>query len=95
MRGDRHDFDQWAEMVGDERYSYDGMLPYFIQVEEYFDASVTPGEHGSDGPIYAASVTSTGREYPLRGKLAKTWDETGVKKLDNLDANAGPPPGPR
>ena len=29
MRGSRADYDSWADQVGDQRWSYDGHLPYF------------------------------------------------------------------
>src|ERR1700760_3174538 len=32
-RGAREDYDDWASVVGDKRWSYDGMLPYFKKTE--------------------------------------------------------------
>lgn len=89
MRGDRSDYDQWAEIVGDKRYSYEGMLPYFIRTEEYPNPIGSPEKHGTGGPLYVASISSTGRHYPLRDKLAQAWDENGAMELPNLDGNSG------
>ncbi|GAB1195941.1 hypothetical protein APSETT444_005206 [Aspergillus pseudonomiae] len=93
IRGDRSDYDRWAEIVGDESYSYDSMLPYFIATEKYTDGSQTDRQHGSDGPLYVASVSSTGRQYPLREPLAQAWDENHVRPLPGLDGNRGNPQG--
>ncbi|KAL3440936.1 hypothetical protein BJX65DRAFT_316099 [Aspergillus insuetus] len=94
-RGHHAGFDQWAELVGDERYAYKNLLPYFIQTEEYHDANITPGQHGSEGPVYVATPSSTGRRYPLREQLAQAWKENNVQRLQGLDGNAGSPGGLR
>jgi choline dehydrogenase-like flavoprotein len=82
-----------AELVGDERYAYQNLLPYFIQTEEYHDANVTPGQHGSEGPVYVVTPSSTRRHYPLREQLAQAWKENNVQPLEGLDGNAGSPVG--
>ena len=35
MRGHAADYDSWADLVGDKRWSYDNMLPYFKRTENY------------------------------------------------------------
>ncbi|KAL4874688.1 GMC oxidoreductase [Aspergillus karnatakaensis] len=52
----RRDFDLWAKLVGDERYSYDRMLEYFIRTENYHDPNVTSGQHGAEGPVHVATA---------------------------------------
>ncbi|PIG82391.1 hypothetical protein AARAC_007940 [Aspergillus arachidicola] len=52
VRGDRSDYDRWAEIVGDEGYSYDAMLPYFIATERYIGASEADGQHGSEAQAW-------------------------------------------
>jgi hypothetical protein len=37
-RGDRLDHDDWAREVGDERWSYDSLLPYYCKSEHYHDS---------------------------------------------------------
>ncbi|KAE8315546.1 GMC oxidoreductase [Aspergillus transmontanensis] len=93
VRGDRSDYDRWAEIVGDEGYSYDAMLPYFIATERYIDASQADGQHGSEGPLYVTPISSTGRKYPLREPLAQAWDQNHVSTLPGLDGNRGNPQG--
>lgn len=89
MRGDSSDFDLWADLVHDDQYSYENMLPYFKRTEEYHDPSLSPGQHGDSGPLFVASTTSAGRKYPLRDEIAEAWSENGVEPLPYLDGNGG------
>lgn len=87
-RGAAVDYDEWARLVGDERYSYRGQLPWFKKAEHWFDET-NPEQHGKDGPIHVASAGSTGRTFPLSGDAAAAWEEQGVHKLPGADQNAG------
>ncbi|KAL9057348.1 MAG: hypothetical protein Q9162_002422 [Coniocarpon cinnabarinum] len=90
-RGDAADYDEWAELVGDKRWSYSGMLPYFRKTEHHFDPHVDPKHHGTSGPIHISSVTSSGRHYPLREPVRSAWAHVGVQRV--ADANKGSPKG--
>lgn len=52
-RGSSIDFDRWADVVQDQRWSYDQVLPYFRRTENFFhrdiDAPVTKNVHGTGG----------------------------------------------
>ncbi|KAH0420686.1 hypothetical protein CcaCcLH18_13874 [Colletotrichum camelliae] len=87
-RGPRVDYDEWAELVGDERWSYENQLPYMKKAEDWFNAN-NAAQHGNGGPLHVASVSSTGRAYPLRDAVGSGWDELGVPELPDLDSNAG------
>ncbi|KAF5497780.1 Oxygen-dependent choline dehydrogenase [Colletotrichum siamense] len=87
-RGPRVDYDEWAELVGDERWSYENQLPYMKKAEDWFNSNNT-AQHGNAGPLHVASVSSTGRAYPLRDVVASGWDQLGVPELPDLDSNAG------
>jgi choline dehydrogenase-like flavoprotein len=55
-RGAAAEFDLWAEEVGDTRWSWKGMLPYFKRSESFIPGKDMKKEidfeiHGSDGPI--------------------------------------------
>jgi choline dehydrogenase-like flavoprotein len=50
-RGDVGEYGDWARVVGDDRWSFKGLLPYFRGSEHYFDSKADPEIHGSDGPI--------------------------------------------
>ncbi|KAI9760263.1 MAG: hypothetical protein M4579_001777 [Chaenotheca gracillima] len=91
IRGDTADYEEWSNLVGDSRWSYKGLLPYFKKTEHHYDPNADPEQHGFDGPIYTASVTSTGRHYPLRDRVKAAWERLGVHH--NPDANAGSPKG--
>ncbi|KAF1978388.1 putative glucose dehydrogenase [Bimuria novae-zelandiae CBS 107.79] len=91
VRGDKADYDEWAKEVKDDKWSYDGLLPYFKRSEKHFDPNGDPAQHGFDGPVVTASVASTGRKFPLREPVLKLWQNIGVKHIP--DANNGHPQG--
>ncbi|OCL02395.1 GMC oxidoreductase [Glonium stellatum] len=91
IRGDARDYDEWAREVNDRRWSYDGLLPYFKRSEHCFNPDADPSQHGFDGPIHTASVTSSGRNYPLRQPILSAWSRLGLSF--NPDANNGYPQG--
>lgn len=55
LRGNPHDYQQWAKAAGDDSWSYEGMLPYFIKSERVNDADILNGSsadlHGTKGNI--------------------------------------------
>ncbi|KAI4921053.1 uncharacterized protein J4E92_008038 [Alternaria infectoria] len=91
IRGDAQDYDEWARDVDDPRWSYDGLLPYFKRTERHFDPDADPSQHGHDGPMHTASVTSTGRIYPLREPVHKLWSNLDIPHI--YDLNDGRPQG--
>ncbi|KAH9904817.1 putative glucose dehydrogenase [Xylariomycetidae sp. FL2044] len=93
VRGDKHDYDLWGTTVKDERWSYSGMLPYMKKSEKIWSDAISKGQHGLDGPASIQSVTSTNRQFPLRERVLRSWNELGVHALDDFDANAGSPLG--
>lgn len=91
IRGDKTDYDEWAKEVKDDRWSYNGLLPYFRRSEKHFDPKGDPAQHGFDGPVVTASVTSSGRKFPLREPVLKLWQNLGLEHVQ--DANNGHPQG--
>ncbi|KAF1939276.1 putative glucose dehydrogenase [Clathrospora elynae] len=91
IRGDAHDYDDWARDVGDARWSYEGLLPYFKRSEKHFDSGAEPLQHGFDGPVHTASVSSTGRRYPLRDTTLNLWSQLDLPHIHDL--NDGRPQG--
>ena len=87
-RGSVVDYDEWAALVDDERYSYKGQLPWFKKAEHWFDND-NPEQHGQGGPIHIASAGSTNRTFPLSEHAAAAWEELGISALPNFDQNAG------
>ena len=86
-RGPSADYDLWARLVGDHRWSYEGLLPYFRRTEHHHNHTDDPDQHGFDGPIH----TTTGRAYPLRADIHAAFIRAGFR--DNPDGNGGNPLG--
>jgi len=83
-RGDFSDYDEWARVIGDDRWSYQGMLPYFQKSEHYYDSKADAKLHGFDGPIHVISVSASDpkRVYELRGPVRDAFVEIGVPRND-------------
>ncbi|KAJ0335749.1 hypothetical protein COL922a_008821 [Colletotrichum nupharicola] len=92
-RGDKVDYDLWGEAVADDRWTYDGLLPYMKKAETFWNSTINPDQHGYDGPVGIQSVTSTKRPFPLREKVLQSWHEIGVEPIPLFDGNAGNPLG--
>lgn len=86
-RGDKVDYEQWKRSSGDERWTYERMMPYFNRSEHHHDPDADSRLHGFDGPIHTVS----GRQYPLRDTVYDAFHAAGYK--DNPDANSGNPLG--
>ncbi|KAF4960215.1 hypothetical protein FGADI_1235 [Fusarium gaditjirri] len=87
-RGAAADYDEWAALVGDERYSYKGQLPWFKKSELWFDDK-NPEQHGQEGPIRVTCAKASNRVFPLAELAAAGWEELGVSTLPNGDQNTG------
>lgn len=91
IRGDALDYAEWARQVGDDRWSYESLLPYFRRSEHHFDPKADREQHGFQGPMHTSSVTSSGRHYPLRENILGAWKHIGLDEIP--DANNGAPQG--
>jgi choline dehydrogenase len=63
--GTKPDFDVWAAAVGDERWSYEGQLPYMKKLEQFFNDTA---EHGYDGPLFIQSI-----HFPIKPYVLGSW----------------------
>jgi len=92
-RGPKNDYDRWGELVGDDKWGYDGFLPYFKDFEKHFNRDDGREQHGFEGPMQTISVTRSDptRRYPLRESLRRAWEEIGVNTIP--DYNNGHPLG--
>ncbi|KAI0502779.1 alcohol oxidase [Xylaria bambusicola] len=93
VRGDKFDLDQWGELVGDTRWSYDGMLPYIRKTEKFWSDTINTEQHGLTGLASIQSETSTNRKYPMREYVRRSWNDLGIEARPGLDSNAGDPLG--
>lgn len=57
----------------------------------HFDPNADLEQHGHDGPMHTASVTSTGRNFPLRDAVLGLWSNLGIPHIHDL--NDGRPQG--
>ena len=87
-RGHAADFDSWSKEVGDPRWSYSGLLPYFKNSECWHNQEDDTAQHGFTGPIH---TSSGGRGYPLREPVKDALLSTGLEF--NPDMNNGDPNG--
>lgn len=84
MRGCRADFDRWVEETGDERWSWDALLPAFIRSENFSGGA--SAVHGDSGPL---PVILPGPELssPLVLDYLAAWEALGVSRIP--DHNGG------
>ena len=89
-RGGADDYNLWSDIIGDKRWSYDGMLPWFRKSESHHDPKgADPHHHGFEGPIH---TTVSARKYPLKELFRAAFLKgTGLK--ENNNANGGNPIG--
>ncbi|RAL13108.1 GMC family oxidoreductase [Aspergillus homomorphus CBS 101889] len=99
-RGPAVDYDQWADLVQDQRWSWSSLLPYFKKSETWYPSAelkekglITADVHGYDGPIKVSHATNSGkpRNYPLREKTRRFHELRGCKQA--VDINDGQPGG--
>ena len=87
-RGHAADFDMWSKEVGDPRWPYNSLLPYFKRSEHWHNDKDDATQHGFAGPIH---TSSGGRGYPLREPIREAFLSTGIRF--NPDMNNGSPNG--
>ena len=65
------EYDNWAKVVKDSRWSYKGLLPYMRMSERFTGPEADPKQHGLSGSIKITSVSANNpeRRYPLRGPI--------------------------
>lgn len=79
IRGHRQDYDDWATL-GNEGWSYDDVLPYFIKSEN--NERIKNQYHGNDGPL---SVIDLHSDNPLQEKYIAAAKEQGYKILSDFN----------
>ncbi|KAI1270534.1 hypothetical protein F5Y18DRAFT_414235 [Xylariaceae sp. FL1019] len=87
-RGDRTDYNDWADVVNDTRWNYDNMLQYFKMTEQWFD-TVNEDQHGQNGKVHVSSASAENRTYPLQDAELDSWRQLGVPVHADLDMNIG------
>lgn len=93
-RGPKADYDRWATLVGDARWSYNHLLPYFPKTKTRSavdDVAREPPVHPNTIFTAKPSESHPDRRYPLRDAMLEAWKRNGVKHI--ADANSGYPIG--
>ena len=85
MRAPADEYDFWAKQVGDPRWSYQNLLPYFRQSEHHYDSKDDKEQHGFDGPIH----TTSRRVYPLGDSVQQAFIQDGFHHIPDSSAGAG------
>ncbi|KAL9591474.1 MAG: hypothetical protein Q9179_007685 [Wetmoreana sp. 5 TL-2023] len=99
-RGGADDYNLWAKLVGDSKWSYEGLLPYFCKSETHHDIkSVDSEKHGFDGtglpfdqdpnagnPIGVAPYTENWRDGKQQ-PAGKAYGLDGVNGITNASVN--------
>lgn len=92
-RGPKVDYDRWATLVGDARWSYNALQPYFPKTEPRSAEEDVSRFSAKPFVTYTSTPSQSHekRKYPLREPVKEAWMESGVKFVD--DVNAGFPVG--
>ena len=88
MRAPASDYDLWAQSVGDSRWTYQNLLPYFRRTEHHHDPKGDKEQHGFEGPIH----TTSGRPYPLRRPIHQAFVDAGFNDIPDTSAGVGVSP---
>lgn len=82
IRGQREDYDHWAEL-GNQGWSYDEMLPYFIRSER--NQRGASEYHGGEGPL---SVSDIEAKDELIEAFIEGAGESGVPRTEDFNGKA-------
>ncbi len=82
IRGQREDYDHWAEL-GNNGWSYDDMLPYFIRSER--NQRGASEYHGGDGPL---SVSDIEAKNELIEAFIEGAGESGVPRTNDFNGES-------
>lgn len=93
-RRSQEDYNAWADMVSDRRWSYNSLLKYFRRTEAHStraNIDAVSYARGKDSPIVTQTVlkSSDARVYGLRSPLQQAWNDIRVRTI--RDANASDP----
>lgn len=81
VRGNRHDYDHWAEL-GNDGWSYEEVLPYFLKSED------NRNPYLARTPYHSTGGYLTVQESPWRSPLALAFVQAGIELgYENRDIN--------
>jgi choline dehydrogenase len=81
IRGDRRDYDQWADELGCTGWSWNEVLPYFLKSEGFQGA---PSQsHGTHGPL---AVSEPRMAHPLAETFIDACEQYGLRRVPDYCA---------
>lgn len=80
VRGNAADFDHWADVAGDDGWSYQHVLPYFRRSETYDRGG--DAYRGTDGPLHVHGGEGWS---PLYGAFIEAGSQAGYPKTDDMN----------
>ncbi|MCH8503913.1 MAG: GMC family oxidoreductase [Ectothiorhodospiraceae bacterium] len=86
MRGQARDYDEWASLTGDAGWSWEQVLPLFIESEDHWRGG--NGLHGSGGEW---RVEQQRLRWDILARFADAAEQAGIPKVDDFNRgnNAG------
>ena len=78
-RGNRDDYDEWAEVFGADGWSYRDVLPYFKKSEDYRAEGGDGGYHGVGGPM---AVEKGKLQLPIAKAFVEAGRDLGYEPVD-------------
>ncbi|GHC50899.1 GMC family oxidoreductase [Neogemmobacter tilapiae] len=80
LRGTAQDYDDWAQITGDQGWSYQAMLPHFTAMEG--NAELSGPHHGTQGPL---KVSHLGHMNPVTAAFLAACDAIGLHHNDDFN----------
>ena len=80
MRGQSHDYDQWAEMTGDPGWRWDAVLPLFKKSEDYYGGA--DPFHGSGGEW---RVEKQRLKWDILEAFRNAAEQVGIPKTEDFN----------
>lgn len=81
-RGNRKDYDTWAEQFGATGWNYENVLPYFLRTENNLDSRIVaanPGYHSTTGPV---TIQTPKNPDPIITIFMEQLLKYGIPKVD-------------
>lgn len=79
--------------MDDDRWSYEGQLPYMKKTEAFFTNNTDQKQRGLNGNVKIQGITEKDRHFPMRQPLIDSWASLGISPLPDFDGNRGEPIG--
>lgn len=80
MRGQRRDYDEWAQLTGDDGWAWDEILPLFRESEDYWRGA--DDMHGAGGEW---RVEQQRLRWDLLDRFADAAEQAGIPRTDDFN----------